>query len=56
MHGELIIRPISIGSNFGKHRGREELTVAMDIYREMEMTYWLEKAEEVLVEVSVANY
>ncbi len=26
--------------------GREEFTSAMDMYREMEMTFWLEKAEE----------
>jgi len=28
-----------------------ELTAAMDMYREMEMTFWLEKAEEAMAEV-----
>ncbi len=32
-------------------KGREELTAAMDMYREMGMTSWLEKAEEALAEV-----
>ncbi len=31
-----------------EEKGREELTAAMDMYREMGMTFWLEKAEEVL--------
>ncbi len=35
-----------------EEKGREELTAAMDMYREMEMTFWLEKAEAALAEVS----
>jgi tetratricopeptide (TPR) repeat protein len=31
-----------------EEKGREELTAAMDMYREMEMTFWLEKAEEAM--------
>ena len=31
-----------------EEKGREELTAAMDMYREMGMTFWLEKAEEAL--------
>ncbi len=31
--------------------GREELNAAMDMYREMEMTFCLEKAEEALAGV-----
>ena len=31
----------------------EELAAAMDMYREMEMAFWLEKAEEALAEVGV---
>ena len=34
-----------------EEKGREELTAAMDMYREMEMTFWLEKAEEALVKL-----
>jgi tetratricopeptide (TPR) repeat protein len=34
-----------------EEKGREELAAAMDMYREMEMTFWLEKAEKVLAEV-----
>ena len=30
---------------------REELTAAMDMYRDMEMDFWLEKAEEAMAEV-----
>ncbi len=37
------------GPMFGK--ARAELTAAMDMYREMEMTFWLEKAEAALAEV-----
>ena len=31
-------------------RSRKDL-IRMDMYREMELTYWLEKAEEALAEV-----
>jgi tetratricopeptide (TPR) repeat protein len=31
--------------------GRAELAAAMDMYRDMEMTFWLEKAEEAMAEV-----
>ncbi len=31
--------------------GREELTAAMDMYRDMEMTFWLERAEETLNDI-----
>ncbi len=31
-----------------EEKGRSELSAAMDMYREMEMTFWLEKAEEAL--------
>ena len=34
-----------------EEKGREELTSAMDMYRDMEMTFWLDKAEEALAEV-----
>ena len=34
-----------------KEKARTELTTSMDMYREMEMTYWLEKAEEAMAEV-----
>ncbi len=34
-----------------EEKGREELTAAMDMYRDMEMTFWLEKAEEALAQV-----
>ncbi len=34
-----------------EEKGREELTAAMDMYREMEMTFWLVKAEEAMAEV-----
>ncbi len=33
------------------HGGPELDTAAMNMYREMEMTFWLEKAEEALAEV-----
>ena len=29
-----------------EEKGRTELTAAMDMYRDMGMTFWLEKAEE----------
>jgi hypothetical protein len=55
---ELGMRPLiahcrkGLGALYGhtgrEKKGREELTAAMDMYREMEMTFWLEKAEEVL--------
>ncbi|MDH3413606.1 MAG: hypothetical protein OEM98_14130 [Gammaproteobacteria bacterium] len=35
-----------------RKKARAELTAAMDMYREMEMTFWLEKTEEAMVEVS----
>ena len=34
-----------------EEKGREELTAAMDMYREMEMTFWLERAEEAMAEI-----
>ncbi len=41
-----------LGALYGRtgreEKGREELAAAMDMYREMEMTFWLEKAEEAL--------
>ncbi len=44
-----------LGTLYGRagqeERGRSELTAAMDMYRDMEMTFWLEKAEEALAEV-----
>jgi tetratricopeptide (TPR) repeat protein len=55
---ELGMRPLQahcrkgFGALYGRtgrgEKGREELTAAMDMYREMEMTFWLEKAEEAL--------
>jgi hypothetical protein len=44
----------SLGTLYGRtgreEKGREELTAAMNMYREMKMTYWLERAEEALAE------
>jgi hypothetical protein len=44
-----------LGELYGRtgreEKGREELTAAMELYRDMEMTFWLEKAEEALAEV-----
>ncbi len=41
-----------LGALYGRagreEMGREELTAAMDMYRDMEMTFVLEKAEEAL--------
>ena len=34
-----------------EEKGKEELTAAMEMYRAMEMTFWLEKAEKALAEV-----
>ncbi len=58
---ELGMRPLQahcrkgLGALYGRtgreEKGCEELTAAMDMYREMEMTFWLEKAEEALAEV-----
>jgi class 3 adenylate cyclase/tetratricopeptide (TPR) repeat protein len=58
---ELGMRPLQahcrkgLGALYGRtgreEKAREDLTAAMDMYREMEMTFWLEKAEEALVEV-----
>ncbi len=55
---ELGMRPLQahcrkgLGALYGKtgqeEKGRGELTAAMDMYLDMEMTYWLEKAEEAL--------
>ncbi len=43
-----------LGALYGRtgreEKGHEELTAAMDMYREMEMIFWLEKAEEALAE------
>ncbi len=58
---ELGMRPLvahcrkGLGALYGRtgqeDEARTELTAAMDMYREMEMTFWLEKAEEALAEV-----
>ncbi len=58
---ELGMRPLiahcrkGLGTLYGRtgreEKGREELTAAMDMYRDMEMTFWLGKAEEAMVEV-----
>ena len=44
-----------LGALYGRtgreEKGREELTAAMDMYRDMEMTFWLEKAEGAMAEV-----
>ena len=42
---------MSSGRTGREEMGREELTVATDMYRDMEMTFWLEKAEEAMAEV-----
>jgi tetratricopeptide (TPR) repeat protein len=54
---ELGMRPLQahcrkgLGTLYGRtvweEKGREELATAMDMYRDMEMAFWLEKAEEV---------
>ena len=45
----------SFGTLYGKtgqdEKARAELTVAMGLYRNMEMTFWLEKAEAAMAEV-----
>ena len=58
---ELGMRPLQahcrkgLGALYGRtgreEKGREELTAAMDIYRDMEMTFRLEKAEEAMAGV-----
>jgi tetratricopeptide (TPR) repeat protein len=58
---ELGMRPLQahcrkgLGALYGRtgreENGRTEFTAAMDMYRDMEMTFWLEKAEEALAEV-----
>ncbi len=44
-----------LGALYGRtgrdEKGCEELTAAMGMYREMEMTFWLERAEDVMAEV-----
>jgi hypothetical protein len=44
-----------LGALYGRtgreEKGREELTAAMDMYRDMGMTSWLERAERALAEV-----
>ena len=44
-----------LGALYGRtgqeEKARSELTAAMDMYREMEMTFWLEKAEEAMAVV-----
>jgi len=44
-----------LGALYGRtgreEKGREELTAAMDMYRDMGMTFWLEKAEEALNDI-----
>ncbi len=57
---ELGMRPLvahcrkGLGALYGRtgreEVGRKELAAAMDMYRDMEMTFWLEKAEEILAE------
>ena len=57
---ELGMRPLTahcrkgLGALYGKtgreDEGRTELAAAVDLYREMEMTLWLEKAEEAMAE------
>ena len=41
-----------LGALYGRtgreEKGRSELTAATDMYRDMEMTFWLEKAAEVM--------
>jgi tetratricopeptide (TPR) repeat protein len=59
---ELGMRPLiahcrkGLGALYGRtgreEKGREELTTAMDMYRDMEMTFWLEKAEAELTEIA----
>ena len=41
---------MSSGWTGQEEKGREELTAAMDMYRDMEMTFWLEKAEGAMTE------
>ncbi|MBT3822043.1 MAG: AAA family ATPase, partial [Nitrospinaceae bacterium] len=58
--GELGMRPLTahcrkgLGALYGKtgreDEGRNELTTAMDMYRDMEMAFWLEKAEAAMAE------
>ncbi len=58
---ELGMRPLiahcrkGLGALYGKteqeEKARSELTAACDLYRKMEMTFWLEKAEEALAGV-----
>ena len=42
-----------LGALYGRtgreEKGREELNAAMDMYRNMEMTFWLEMAEEAML-------
>ena len=44
-----------LGALYGRtgreEKGREELTAAMDMYRDMEMDFWLENAGEAMAEV-----
>ncbi len=44
-----------LGALYGRtgreEKGREELTAAADMYREMGMTFWLEKAGEALNDI-----
>jgi class 3 adenylate cyclase/tetratricopeptide (TPR) repeat protein len=57
---ELGMRPLvahcrkGLGALYGRtgqeEKARAELTAAMDMYREMEMTFWLEKAEAAMAE------
>jgi tetratricopeptide (TPR) repeat protein len=59
---ELGMRPLiahcrkGLGALYGRtgqeEKARTELTAAMDMYREMEMTFWLEKAEAAMAEIS----
>ena len=60
MAGELGMHPLmahcrkGLGDLYGRtgqnEKARTELSAAADMYREMEMTFWLEKAEVALAE------
>jgi hypothetical protein len=62
---ELGMRPLiahcrkGLGALYGRtgqeDKAREELTTAMDMYRDMEMTFWLEKAEEAMAKVVLSR-
>jgi hypothetical protein len=39
-----------------RNQARDHLTVAMTMYRDMDMTYWLERAEAEAASVVVADF